>query len=1730
MQRQVLYKEFPSALTGHITAIDPSTNTFTVDITLPDRTNDGDPADDYAGWTIVPNTNYITINYKIQSNTSNTITVTTPIDTARVSPGVTFGILYGKYIRDIIYTPHSGPKSVKFYETEKGPHSYVNNDKLALNQQDSTPDGICQVCHTRTKRSTNDGKGFGDGHGTDTSENCQSCHDHANNGFGSNCNSCHGYPPVDDATLVFKDAQGSSVNSSSQGNSPGAGAHNSHIGAGLSCVNCHSGGMLGGANEGNDLIDIGFSLNGNSLGGSYDAQDGSLKTVFPLQGNGGTTINNTGSFTCSNIYCHSSVQADGGDAGPDTFGTPVWNDLTSVGCDSCHGQAGEGDGQPQTGSHHAHASSATNDFPCSTCHKDAGSGTSLHVNGIIDIAIDDTYGGSYSQGSHAPGSGGYGSCSSVYCHGTGTPQWGGTVSCGDCHPANNTLAGRHPTHYTSSTTATDRTARNDSTQTAYQFNCGVCHYNALHSRGPVSAEQTAEVIFDPVIAGGGTYTLGAAQGADPASGFNWTGGECSNIYCHSDARGGPPNRSVHWSDPDSPGHAPCDSCHNGRTGRESLVMSSNGHDRLVGDNWVRKYPCYYCHNDTVDTQSEIKDFSKHVNGVKDVAIAPEWNIPGYPDPSYDPQTKTCKNIYCHSDGTVVSGSLGPEVRDFAWDSGEHTKCNTCHGHPRGSCPDCHSDGRTGWPPGEEWKEAVPMYQNTGPGTARANSHPRHLQTGFPCDECHYLTIVNGTCTDCHVDSIPPGSMGEVAHINAQYHVNKRKDVYFKQGGTYNPTDKTCTATACHNGATPQWGDSVNGNVICLTCHGTTDPDVDDFDIFNGTQARINMVEWEESGHGRPASKGNYPSGNPPANFPGNPCWYCHDNKVVHGDSTNPFRLKIHPQFERRFEKECVYCHMEGKDYECMGCHNDPESLAPQLSSITSPPFSQDHTGYVDGQTSCVSSCHATDEQRHNTGAGLWTPEQKDDVKNQYVMMGVCLQCHDDDSNGRCQMCHQGDKYKLGYDPGTGFVTAQKARATSVHFGYKHYGEYQNNGVWKGGKFCWDCHDPHGDSNIYMIQDQVSTETDGKFGIPTKRASVKFTKKQSGMDYARVSAPYDGICNVCHTDPDQHYQANYGDGHNLGRICTECHEHRFTDSHASGKPCNTCHLNKPVPRHSGFSLPRDCTKCHRGVVYKRKNIMGQFSAPSHHVQGDTVTNKHCYACHWEATEIGLINTDYHQGYNYKTHESTHDGPVDLVIWGPGERPTTYEIGNTAVQFTAQKVGTSEERTEVGKVTQHCLGCHSDQNNDTRPFALVDPDNPDCNTPRQYAWDRTSIAARYNQTGTTTWGKYTTEPKAAPKNIQKAYSAHGNAVANEGGWDPNTGLDGSIPNTRAGTENVQCFDCHNSHGSRVQGVTSSYVTFNGTHNGANLKETQAGKGGYEMSYMPEANQTPGAVNPYEAGADLCFDCHETPDAGATPWGYQSTFGATEPIIAYKDSSRFGSSNPAMKQRYTYRSGRQTMGGHLKASSPLSHTPQGQINGICTGCHDPHGVSPALGDKQPYAVPLLKGTWLTSPYKEDGPNTRRGNSGYDPYNGSINWHTDRNTFGGNRIKEDVTEFAGLCLNCHPKDALTDGIDHNTPFKTKDRIHESVKGWGPNTEHSWPCSKCHQPHSSGLPRLMQTNCLDYNHFNQVASGGTADCYTSRSGYPNGKLNSSCHGDTTCSNSIPVNPDSQKWNDVTPW
>jgi len=92
---------------------------------------------------------------------------------------------------------------------------------------------------------------------------------------------------------------------------------------------------------------------------------------------------------------------------------------------------------------------------------------------------------------------------------------------------------------------------------------------------------------------------------------------------------------------------------------------------------------------------------------------------------------------------------------------------------------------------------------------------------------------------------------------------------------------------------------------------------------------------------------------------------------------------------------------------------------------------------------------------------------------------------------------------------------------------------------------------------------------------------------------------------------------------------------------------------------------------------------------------------------------------------------------------------------------------------------------------------------------------------------------------------------------------------------------------------------------------------------------------------------------------------------------------------------------------------------------------------------------------------------------------------------------------------------------------------GTAQNNFHNFPCSKCHDPHASRLPRLMVTNCLDINHntwddgYNP--SAWTPGTYSSTElAYSSSAQN--CHRYVNSGDSRKEAGAEAGWNTVTPW
>ncbi len=104
-------------------------------------------------------------------------------------------------------------------------------------------------------------------------------------------------------------------------------------------------------------------------------------------------------------------------------------------CGTCHGIPPSGTVFPNVAGNHAPHMSL-NTVACSTCHLGAGSGTTLHQNGVVDVILDPTFNAKAGAATYNASTM---ACSNVSCHGSlTTPDWQtGTINvntqCTACH-------------------------------------------------------------------------------------------------------------------------------------------------------------------------------------------------------------------------------------------------------------------------------------------------------------------------------------------------------------------------------------------------------------------------------------------------------------------------------------------------------------------------------------------------------------------------------------------------------------------------------------------------------------------------------------------------------------------------------------------------------------------------------------------------------------------------------------------------------------------------------------------------------------------------------------------------------------------------------------------------------------------------------------------------------------------------------------------------------------------------------------------------------------------------------------------------------------------------------------------------------------------------------------------------------------------------------------------------
>ncbi len=562
---------------------------------------------------------------------------------------------------------------------------------------------------------------------------------------------------------------------------------------------------------------------------------------------------------------------------------------------------------------------------------------------------------------------------------------------------------------------------------------------------------------------------------------------------------------------------------------------------------------------------------------------------------------TCRNLYCH--GQFYNGytSNNPD-----WlNSTNPQTCGKCHGAKRSS------------PPG-----------NTGGSANNWGAHRRHVgnannqQYGFSgwkfgCNACHYPTTMSSVTSiddrSTHVDGrlqveFNGGGYGDANSTYAGFaEYTSRKPQFTNPFSNSKPQYRTCGLIYCHSDGSrtqgnysvpfnagigtgsakyPNWSSvrnftttlNVGGKTFkrrCSRCHGNS--------TYVGLTAAMPGVTSKGNSHTKHVIDNGFL------------CSDCHGGTVKGYATLSSVNLHVNKTYNiniiSKYETspgassysggicQNVNCHggqptpTWGNTAVCQNCHMNttgdvnkriqpkskfsewtgavPKIYSTQWADKGHGRQSGSYVGFNTNNTGAnkiCADCHGNNETR---AGGLST---KHGTSNNPFRLFTAP----DRPNILCERCH-----------GTG------GSATNSNGIFTHASSVTQAGHNYAVK-CIDCHDPHGDNNIFMLHSTLprplNTSRDvasGRYGIITSNANqvnVDFSWSQYTSDYARKFAA-SKVCQVCHDETKNpstgqsrfRYYSSLEKGHGSGR-CTDCHQH---SAGFKGAGCNGCHGNPPT---------------------------------------------------------------------------------------------------------------------------------------------------------------------------------------------------------------------------------------------------------------------------------------------------------------------------------------------------------------------------------------------------------------------------------------------------------------------------------------------------------------------------------------------------------------------------------------
>jgi predicted CxxxxCH...CXXCH cytochrome family protein len=765
--------------------------------------------------------------------------------------------------------------------------------------------------------------------------------------------------------------------------------------------------------------------------------------------------------------------------------------------------------------------------------------------------------------------------------------------------------------------------------------------------------------------------------------------------------------SVDWSGTKT---GDCNICHadDSGTGAGVTEWSAAHTDHLRGSYSANtNIDCNACHADTALGNSSINGkggMSNHPDAQRDVV----FNSFADPASTAGWNGTNCNNTYCHSDG---KSATNPTHANQAW-SGNFTACNECHGTA--------NNGTGGAPDG------------AGSSTlSQAHADHTNTTTNYDCDDCHnrvynpsniindYTLHVNKTndvdsalsfsggkcsstdchgtnsdawssdlssydnCTICHGIMTTDGDGAAAAYLRAPGVDDSGKDT---EGHTVD-SDEQVGAHQAHL----QASHGISNSIGCGECHIEHTGVNDVGHIDNALPADIKFN----------GPMGTFNAANADYNDSNNQCSnvYCHDGSRfekaltvpawANGMDTAPTWSNTDYLADTLTSTDCGMCHgwppadSHDDSTNCSQCHPNVDESDVSFTTVANIIQHVDRTVQVAGCTGChmatidtvttVNMLPADDANRAKHNTTHWTSKGHGQSTGNLPL--ACEDCHTShytadniyalkyvtagspvtDLNNNCLECHK---------EGSSNPKVSTIVVNSIHNGLDH------TATLNGGRFCFDCHDPHGDGNIEMVQNSVASSAHPVYGYPTNAVDVTFTAKASASDYADDASPFEGVCQVCHS-ATSYYKGSGAETHyaDPGNACVNCHSHNGKSSDQlafeGAGDCDSCHGYPPM---SGDGKNQAGTQYDGGKgahnTVANSHVNTTVLDPATDQYGDTGTGyKECVKCHRdEASHDGSITHDIAVEYSF-------DGVTNASYQGVrGDTTTPKTCFNVLCHFT------------------------------------------------------------------------------------------------------------------------------------------------------------------------------------------------------------------------------------------------------------------------------------------------------------------------------------------------------------------------------------------------------------------------------------------------------------------------------